>query len=159
MGAMLLAGIQLNAVSLVNLAMALGIAVEFCAHVLHAFTTAPGSRPQRMAAALEKCGASVLSGITFTKLVGVAVLAAARTQIFRVYYFRLYLALVVLGALHGLVLLPILLALVGPPSQAQPAPLTALAPPSPVPYMHVGNVDILQPSGSGQPPGAQRTLR
>ncbi|GFH26017.1 SSD domain-containing protein, partial [Haematococcus lacustris] len=84
--------IQLNAVSLVNLAMALGIAVEFCAHVLHAFTTAPGSRPQRMAAALEKCGASVLSGITFTKLVGVAVLAAARTQIFRVYYFRLGLA-------------------------------------------------------------------
>lgn len=32
---------------------------------------------------------------------------------------RLYLALVILGALHGLVLLPVLLALFGPPSLAQ----------------------------------------
>jgi hypothetical protein len=48
------AGIQLNAVSLVNLAMALGIAVEFCAHIIHAFGVASGSRRHRMAYALEK---------------------------------------------------------------------------------------------------------
>ena len=42
-------------------------------------------------------------------------LAFARTQIFQVYFFRMYLALVVLAASHGLVLLPVLLALVGPP--------------------------------------------
>ncbi|GIL73678.1 hypothetical protein Vretimale_5435, partial [Volvox reticuliferus] len=154
-GAMLLAGIQVNAVSLVNLAMALGIAVEFCAHIIHAYmvappppppppplppstititTTAPDvtattipmmtqsaaaaaalSRASRSRAALVSVGSSVLSGVTLTKLVGVAVLAFAHTQIFEVYYFRLYLALVVLGAAHGLVLLPVLLALVGPP--------------------------------------------
>ena len=33
-------------------------------------------------------GASVLSGITLTKLVGVVVLAGAKTRIFQVYYFR-----------------------------------------------------------------------
>ncbi len=43
------------------------------------------------------------------------VLAFARTQIFEVYYFRIFLALVGLGAAHGLVLLPVLLSLVGPP--------------------------------------------
>ncbi|EFN58463.1 hypothetical protein CHLNCDRAFT_6284, partial [Chlorella variabilis] len=37
MGFMVLAGIQLNAVSLVNLVMSLGIGVEFCAHLVHAF--------------------------------------------------------------------------------------------------------------------------
>ena len=42
-------------------------------------------------------------------------LAFARTLIFQVYFFRMYLALVVLAASHGLVLLPVLLALVGPP--------------------------------------------
>ena len=42
-------------------------------------------------------------------------LAFARTQIFEVYFFRMYLALVVLAAGHGLVLLPVLLALAGPP--------------------------------------------
>lgn len=46
---------------------------------------------------------------------GVVVLAFARTQIFEVYYFRIFLALVALGAAHGLVLLPVLLSLVGPP--------------------------------------------
>jgi len=58
-------------VSLVNLAMALGIGVEFVAHVLHAFlaSRAPG-RPARAAAALRAVGASVLSGITLTKLAG-----------------------------------------------------------------------------------------
>ena len=43
-------------------------------------------------------------------------LAFARTKIFEVYYFRLYMALVLLGAAHGLILLPVLLALAGPPS-------------------------------------------
>lgn len=38
---------------------------------------------------------------------GVAVLAWAQTAIFEVYYFRMYMALVVLAALHALVLLPV----------------------------------------------------
>ncbi len=70
LGAMVVLGIQLNAVSLVNLVMALGISVEFCAHLVHAFAMAPGPRPVRAAAALAHVGASVLSGITLTKFAG-----------------------------------------------------------------------------------------
>ncbi len=71
MGVMVWWGLQLNAVSLVNLAMALGISVEFCAHVLHAFVLAPpGPRPARAAAAMRQVSASVLSGITLTKFAG-----------------------------------------------------------------------------------------
>lgn len=35
---MAILGIQLNAVSVVNLIMSIGIAVEFCVHIVHAFT-------------------------------------------------------------------------------------------------------------------------
>ena len=53
-----------------NLTMALGIAVEFCAHPVHAFMEATGGRPARAAAALRSAGASVLCGIALTKLIG-----------------------------------------------------------------------------------------
>ena len=48
---------------------------------------------------------------------GVLVLAFAKTQIFEVYFFRVYLALVLLGASHALILLPVMLALFGPPQR------------------------------------------
>jgi hypothetical protein len=38
---------------------------------------------------------------------GVVVLAWAQTQIFEVYYYRMYAALVVIAAAHALVLLPV----------------------------------------------------
>lgn len=53
-------------------------------------------------------------GITLTKLVGITVLAVAPSHLFRVYYFRLYLALILLGAFVGLAALPVLLSFYGP---------------------------------------------
>ena len=44
-------------------------------------------------------------------------LAFAKTQIFEVYFFRVYFGLVLLGAGHALVLLPVLLSLFGPPQR------------------------------------------
>lgn len=117
MGVMAILGIQLNAVSVVNLIMSVGIAVEFCVHITHAFTVSSGTRDERVKEALGTMGASVFSGITLTKLVGVLVLCFSRTEVFVVYYFQMYLALVLLGFLHGLVFLPVALGMFGPPSR------------------------------------------
>ena len=124
MGAMAVTGVSLNAVSLVNLIICVGIGVEFCAHIARAYTFPSYSVMERARvryrgqdarawAALVNVGGSVFTGITLTKLLGVFVLAFTRSKIFEVYYFRIWLALIIFAASHALMFLPVALSLFG----------------------------------------------
>lgn len=123
-GTMAVFHVSLNAVSLVNLIICVGIGVEFCAHIARAFMfpsrlvlerspSALRGRDARAWTSLVNVGGSVFSGITITKLLGVFVLAFTRSKIFEIYYFRIWFALVVFAASHALVFLPVALSLAG----------------------------------------------
>jgi len=106
--------IEQNAIFVVNLVTSLGFGVEFCNHIAMNFMKQQGSREERAKKALGEMGSSVLVGITFTKFIGVIVLAFASSTLFKLYYFRMYLFIIILGAFNGLMVLPVLLSLIGP---------------------------------------------
>ncbi|XP_065898214.1 NPC intracellular cholesterol transporter 1-like isoform X2 [Dysidea avara] len=136
LGMMAWVGISLNAVSLVNLVMAVGISVEFCSHIVRWFAHSPyHSRLERAKDAITHMGTSVLSGITFTKFLGVSVLVFAKSQIFVEFYFAMYMLMIVFGALHGLVFLPVLLSYIGPSSS----------------WTHVSNDDVVNSGTQPRP--------
>ncbi|ORZ05152.1 patched family-domain-containing protein [Lobosporangium transversale] len=62
-GAMVLMGVSLNAISLVNLVICVGISVEFCSHIARATVEAEGSPDERVFGALVEVGSSPLRAL------------------------------------------------------------------------------------------------
>ena len=100
------------------------------AHVAEAFFAIDPDVQDRNVRAIQAVGtigASVLNGGSST-LFGVLLLSAAKNAAF-VTLFKMFFLMVVLGLLHGLVLLPVLLSLIGPlPSPPPPKDADAASP-------------------------------
>ncbi|KAM6455327.1 protein patched homolog 2 isoform 2-T2 [Liasis olivaceus] len=132
-GIMGLMGIKLSAIPVVILIASVGIGVEFTVHVALGFLTAIGSRNLRSTVALEHMFAPVMDGAVST-LLGVLMLAGSEFDFILRYFFAVLTILTILGLLNGLVLLPVLLSIIGPPAEVTPADNGSRLPtPSPVP--------------------------
>ncbi|RVE61675.1 hypothetical protein OJAV_G00174820 [Oryzias javanicus] len=142
-GMMGLIGIKLSAIPVVILISSVGIGVEFTVHIALGFLTAIGDRNKRSAVALEHMFAPVVDGAIST-LLGVLMLAGSEFDFIMRYFFAVLAILTVLGMLNGLVLLPVLLSMMGPPAEVTPVdnasclPAPSPEPPLPPPMTHHG---------------------
>lgn len=89
--------------------------LEFCAHIARDFMLAEGDRITRSRHAIKTMGVAVLNG-GITTFLGLLPVALSSYGYFQKYYFVQYSVVVSVGLLTGLVLLPVVLALIGPPS-------------------------------------------
>uniref|UniRef100_A0A8C9Q430 NPC1 like intracellular cholesterol transporter 1 n=1 Tax=Spermophilus dauricus TaxID=99837 RepID=A0A8C9Q430_SPEDA len=114
-GFMALWGISYNAVSLINLVMAVGMSVEFVSHITRSFaiSTKP-THVERAKEATISMGSAVFAGVAMTNLPGILILGFADAQLIQIFFFRLNLLITLMGMLHGLVFLPVILSYVGP---------------------------------------------
>lgn len=113
LGTLQFAGLHINAVTYICLVISIGLLVDFIVHVLLRYYESKAlSREEKVKDTLETMGASILVGGISTFL-GVIPMAFSTSKIMGT-VFTCFLAMIILGLLHGVILLPVVLSIFGP---------------------------------------------
>jgi len=129
--------ITLNSVTVVNNVIAIGLAVDYSAHIGHAFllSDAPEKdeegndltnhqkRVHKARSALGSMGSSVFHG-AFSTFLAIVVLSPSKSYIF-VSFFKMWFGIIIFGVSNGFILLPVLLSMCGPLNSAKKAKKSA----------------------------------
>jgi len=107
--------LNFNHATYLALVITVGFCVEFCAHIARAFMLAPGSRLTRTLHALRTMGIAVFNG-GVTTFLGVLPSAFSEFPNVRDLSFVQISIIVLAGLFMGLIFLPLVLTLFGPPS-------------------------------------------
>ncbi|KAL2085326.1 hypothetical protein ACEWY4_018646 [Coilia grayii] len=111
-GFMALWDVNLDSISMINLVICIGFAVDFSAHISYAFVSSKMETANEKADdALHRLGYPIVQGAVST-IAGVVVLAAAKSYIFRT-FFKIMLLVISFGAAHGIVFIPVFLTFFG----------------------------------------------
>lgn len=118
--------VTFNSITVVNNVIAIGLAVDYSAHIGHAFLLceAPNydlngnplsnheKRVFKARGALGSMGSSVFHG-AFSTFLAIVVLSPSQSYIFKS-FFKMWFGIIVFGVANGFILLPALLSLCGP---------------------------------------------
>ena len=105
-------GLTIDTVSCNNLIIAIGLCVDYSAHVTHRYLGESGTKDERLVATLTNIGPAVFNGGVSTFLAFI-LLASSKSHVF-ITFFKIFFLVVSFGLFHGLFFLPVLLSLVGP---------------------------------------------
>ena len=112
--------LTLNSITIVNVVIALGLSVDYSAHIGHSFQTAKAGsqmtsgqqKIHRVRMALCSMGSSVFHGAISTFL-AIIILAFSKSYIFQV-FFKMWFGIIIFGVANGFILLPVILSFIGP---------------------------------------------
>ncbi|CAG2101269.1 unnamed protein product [Medioppia subpectinata] len=109
-GYMTLWGVNLDSISMINLIMCIGFSVDFSAHISYAYISCYEDDPkEKVKSALYSLGLPIFQGSVSTVL-GIIALAFAPSYVF-VTFFKTVFLVMLFGATHGVLLLPVLLSI------------------------------------------------
>ncbi|CAK1545868.1 unnamed protein product [Leptosia nina] len=106
-------GMTVDIVCCIGLELAIGLCVDYAAHVGHSFLTfTQGNRNERAFQTVTSIGTAVLLGGGST-LLSLSLLSMSKTYTFQS-FFKIFLLVIIFGLYSGLLFLPVVLSLVGP---------------------------------------------
>jgi len=104
-------GLTVSGVSTIYLLIAVGLAVDYSAHIAHFFKDSPGTAEERALAALERIGPCVFHAVT-TMFLACLTLSGSASFVFRT-LFKVFTLTVIFGGSYGIWFLPVMLATFG----------------------------------------------
>ena len=114
MGFMYFVDITIDMVSCNTIIISVGLCVDFSVHVAHTFLTLDGTRIQRVRRSLEEIGPAVMNG-GFSTFLAFSMLIFSQSYVFKS-FFKIFSLVVGFGLFNGLLSLPVILSIIGPPS-------------------------------------------
>ena len=103
-------GVNLDSISMINLIMCIGFSVDFSAHISYAYISCEEpNAAARVRSALYSLGLPIFQG-SISTILGIVALAFAPSYIFLTFFKTVFLVML-FGALHGILLLPVLLSI------------------------------------------------
>ena len=104
-------GITIDTLSCVNIVLAIGLCVDYSAHIAHAFIVSEGSSIERSQSALSLMGPAIING-GITTFLAVFPLIFSASHVFQT-FFKVFFLTVIFGLFHGIIFLPVILSWVG----------------------------------------------
>ena len=110
-----------NSIVVVQVVVAIGLAVDYSAHIAHTyltvtppprFRTDQAKRMYKASKSLSQMGSSIFHG-GFSTFLAISVLAGSKSYIF-VVFFRMWFGIIIFAMANGFLLLPVLLSYIGP---------------------------------------------
>ncbi|KAG4072065.1 hypothetical protein HA402_015564 [Bradysia odoriphaga] len=105
-------GLTIDLVSCIALQLAVGLCVDYAAHIGHTFMKLNGTRMERALETVLQIGEAVFAGGSST-ILSLLMLAISDAYIFQA-FFKIFMLVIIFGLFHGLVFLPVILSTIGP---------------------------------------------